>query len=121
MERRRPTAVLGGLCAAFALVTVPAATAPPATAQAFGPDAPLTVDRLPELRELPPLPSDGVPADGGEEESSDDGSSGVQTAALVLAGTVLVAGGLGLAVVTRRGRTETPADRPGHPTPEADR
>lgn len=119
MDRRRPAAVIGAFCASVALLGVPEAVAQP-----LGPNPAAPLDELPVLSELPPLPTDGEDSGSSEETDESDfglgGMSGVQTVALGLAGTVLVAGGVGLAVVTRRGKGEgrqAPGDRrdPDHP------
>lgn len=108
MVRRRPAAVIGTLCVALAVVV-----APSAPVQAVGPGARVVVTELPGLSELPPLPGAGeTPKQDDDEDSALVGMSGVQTVALALALAVLVAGGAGLALVTRRGRDELPDDRP---------
>jgi len=88
-------------------------------------EVPVTVvgDAAPEieypvLSELPPLPAEGgdeSPAD--ETDPSDSTFSGIQTAAFVLAGVVLVAGAAGLTLVTRRGRGEDPHAADERPDP----
>lgn len=116
MDRRRPAAALGAACLAVALAGAPAADARP-----MGADRGFSGIEFPVLSELPPLPADGNGHDPtGAPEPSDSAVSGVQTVALVLAGSVLIAGGLGLALVTRRGRgdePEEPADRPDRTEP----
>ncbi len=114
MNRRRPATVVSTLCVTAALIGAPVAAAQPA-----GSGARITVEELPTLRELPPLPADGVGPETTEEadESGGGGVSGIQTAALVLAGSVLVVGALGLAVVTGRGRGDEPEDKSDQPGP----
>lgn len=107
MVSRRHASVIAALSATIALVGVPAASA-----QAPGPGVREVVTELPVLSELPPLPTRG--GQTVVEEPEDDGTfgmSGVQTVALVLAASVLVAGGTGLALVTRRGRGELPGEQ----------
>lgn len=100
MERRRPLAVIAALCAVVALHA-----APVATAQVAGAGSRIVVTDLPELSELPPLPVEGVDPESEEKsEPSTFGMSAVQMVALALAVGALVAGGTGLALVTRRGR-----------------
>lgn len=114
MFRRRPAAVIGTLCVAFALVGAP--TAP--EAQAVGPGFRVVVTELPVLSELPPLPAAGETPeeeDDDEEGSAPFGMSGVQSVALALALAALVAGGVGLAVVTRRGLGDPADERPPRP------
>lgn len=118
MDRRRPAAVIGALCVSVAVVGGPVASAQP-----VDPAPRVVITDLPVLSELPPLPADGNsdPSGEGTQESEDSGleMSGVQTVALVLAASVLVAGGLGLALVTRRGRGAEPDDHGGRPQPTA--
>ena len=107
MVRRRPATVIGALCVALTVVVVPSAPV-----HAVGPGARVVVTELPGLTELPPLPTAGEPSDNDDEvDSTLNGMSVVQTVALALALAVLVAGGVGLAVVTRRGRGDLPDDR----------
>lgn len=108
MVRRRPATVIGALCVALTVVVVPSAPV-----HAVGPGARVVVTELPGLTELPPLPTAGEPSDNDDDEvdSTLNGMSVVQTVALALALAVLVAGGVGLAVVTRRGRGDLPDDR----------
>ena len=108
MVRRRPAAVIGTLCVALAMVV-----APSAPVHAVGPGPRVVVTELPGLSELPPLPGAGetTEEDDDDEDSTLSGMSGVQTVALGLALAALVAGGAGLALVTRRGRDELPDDR----------
>lgn len=115
MDRRRPAAAIGALCMAVAVLGGPA----PAMAQAeVGAGPRIEVTDLPVLSELPPLPAEGDPADSGEDsESSSVEMSGMEIFALALAGSVLVAGAFGLALVTRRGRGEHGADRGERPDP----
>lgn len=102
MVRRRPLAVIGALCAVIALQG-----APVAMAQDVGPGSRIVVTDLPQLSELPPLPVEGEDPEPEEQsEPKADGMSAVQMGALVLAVGVLVAGGTGLALVTRRARGE---------------
>ena len=56
-----------------------------------------------------------------DEQEVDDasGMSGVQIIALGLAGAALVAGGMGLALVTRRGRGDLPGEQPARTGPPA--
>ena len=104
MDRRRPLAVFGALCAVIALQG-----APVASAQVVGSGSRIVVTDLPELSELPPLPVEGQdPASEDRSEPSTFGMSAVQMVALVLAVGALVAGGAGLALVTRRGRSDVP-------------
>lgn len=120
---RRPAAVIGALCVSVAVVGAPVASAAPGTAPR------VEVGDLPVLSELPPLPADAGSDGSGESDASDEETgtsdesdlemSGVQTAALVLAMSVLVAGGLGLALVTRRGLGAEPNDQEGRPGPSA--
>jgi hypothetical protein len=100
MVRRRFFAVIGALCAVVALQGAPAASA-----QGVDTVARVAVAELPELRELPPLPAEGyAPEVEKPPVVAPYGMSAVQTVALVLAAGALVAGGTGLALVTRRGR-----------------
>lgn len=100
MDRRRPLAVIGAVCAVIALQG-----APQAPAQVVGSGSRIVVSDLPELSELPPLPVEGHDPEPAERsEPSTFGMSAVQTVALALAVGALVAGGTGLALVTRRGR-----------------
>lgn len=113
---RRPLTVIGTLCLSIALIGGPAASV-----QAVGPGAGVVVSDLPVLSELPPLPADGDSSEAGDvvgDESTDFGMSGVQTVALVLAAAALVAGGMGLAWVTLRGRGQV-ADEQSRPTDPA--
>ncbi|AVZ38311.1 MULTISPECIES: hypothetical protein [unclassified Dietzia] len=127
MVRRRPAAVSGAvfiplvvallvaLCLSLAM-----AGGPVASAQGTGSGARVEVTDLPVLSELPPLPVEGdSPETEDESDSSPLGISGVQTVALGLAAAVLVAGGMGLAVVTRRGRVVLPEEQapPTGPAP----
>ncbi|MCY1659036.1 hypothetical protein OVA21_17890 [Dietzia sp. SL131] len=115
MVRRRPASMIAALCAAVVL-----AGAPMASAQLPGPAGRAVVTDLPVLSELPPLPSRGAPADVDEQEVDDtSGMSGVQIIALTLAGAALVAGGTGLALVTRRGRGDLPGEQPARTGPPA--
>lgn len=115
MVRRRPAAVIGAFGLSIALIGGPNATI---QAQAPVAGARVVVTDLPVLSELPPLPGEGeAPAAEDAEESTDFKFSGVQTVALVLAGAVLVAGAIGLTVVTRRGRVTVAEDRSGPPGP----
>lgn len=115
MDRRRPATVIGALCVVVMVLGGPV----PAVAQAkLAPGPRIEVTDLPALSELPPLPASGEPVGSVEEpEFSRDAMSGVQIFALVLAGGVLVAGGFGLALVTRRGRGEHAAGRGERPDP----
>ena len=119
MVRRRPAAVPGAvfvglvvalvvaLCLSIAMIGGPAASA-----QGTGSGARVEVTDLPVLSELPPLPVEGDSPDAGDgEDESSLGISGVQTVALGLAAAVLVAGGMGLALVTRRGRAVLPENQ----------
>lgn len=114
MVRRRPLAVIGALCAVIALQGAPAATA-----QVPEPGPRVVITDLPALSQLPPLPAGGE--DAAEEKAPDEGTFGmsaVQMVALVLAVGALVAGGTGLALVTRRGRGTPPEEAPRRaPTP----
>lgn len=114
MVRRRPLAVIGALCAVIALQG-----APVGMAQGAGPGSRIVVTDLPQLSELPPLPVEGEDPEPEEQsEPSTFGMSVVQIVALVLALGVLVAGGMGLALVTRRGRGELSEGPPRRtPTP----
>lgn len=114
MDRRRPLAVIGAFCAVVALQG-----APVASAQVVGAGSRIVVSELPELSELPPLPVEGHDPEPAERsEPSTFGMSAVQTVALVLAVAALVAGGMGLALVTRRGRGDLPERSNRHtPTP----
>lgn len=114
MVRRQPLAVIGALCAVIALQG-----APVALAQGMGTGSQMVVTELPELSQLPPLPAEGEDPEPEERsEPSTFGMSAVQTAALVLAVGALVAGGTGLALVTRRGRGEPSEESPRRtPTP----
>ena len=109
---RRPIAVIGALCVSMAVIGAPTAASAPS-----GPVFRVEVNDLPALSEVPPLP----PADGGVDETEDESDSsggdvsGVQTAALILAVSVFVAGGLGLAMVTFRGRGAGAEDEVGRP------
>lgn len=110
---RRPAAMIAAACAAVAL-----AGAPTAGAQPFGVGDAAPEIEYPVLSELPPLPAEGgdeSPAD--ETDPSDSTFSGIQTAAFVLAGVVLVAGAAGLTLVTRRGRGEDPHAADERPDP----
>lgn len=108
MVRRRPLAVIGALCAVIALQG-----APVAVAQDMGPGSRMVVTDLPELSQLPPLPAEGeAPEPEEPSQPSTFGMSAVQTVALVLAVGALVAGGTGLALVTRRGRGEPSEESP---------
>lgn len=108
MVRRRPTSVIAALCATVALVGAPSVAAQPP-----GPGVRVVVTELPVLSELPPLPTEGdAPTEEDHEGADTSGMSGVQSLALALAAVVLVAGGAGLAVVTRRGRGEAPEEQP---------
>lgn len=98
---RRPAAMIAAACTAVALVGAPAAAA-----QSFGVGNAAPAIDYPVLSELPPLPADGGESAGDEAGSSDSTFSGIQAAAFVLAGVVLVAGAAGLTLVTRRGRGE---------------
>lgn len=108
MYRRRPLVALTTLCVAVAMTGAPVASAQPPVAPpgAEVSDLP-TLSELPPVSELPALPSDEEDEETEvEDDTSESDRSGVQTAALVLAVGALVAGGLGLALVTRRGRAE---------------
>ncbi|WP_314037636.1 hypothetical protein [Dietzia sp. CH92] len=108
MVSRRPASVIAALSATVALLGVPAASAQPP-----GPAVREVETELPVLSELPPLPTRGGQTIVEEPEGDATfGMSGVQTVALVLAASVLVAGGTGLALVTRRARGELPAEQP---------
>ena len=75
MDRRRPLAVIGALCAVIALHG-----APVASAQDVGPGSRIVVSDLPELSELPPLPVEGQDPEPEERsESSPFRMSVVQT------------------------------------------
>lgn len=114
MVRRRPASTIAALCAAVVLVG-----APTSSAQLPGPGT-RVVTELPVLSELPPLPSEGDERVVDEQEDADTtGMSGVQTIALALAAAVLVAGGTGLALVTRRTRGELPDEQPPRTGPRA--
>ncbi|MDX2357880.1 hypothetical protein [Dietzia sp. PP-33] len=109
MVRRRPAAVIGALCLSIVMVGGPAASA---QVTGPGPGARVEVSDLPVLSELPPLPVEGDSPQSEEgADSTSLGISGVQTVALALAGAALVAGALGLAVVTRRGRSVVGEER----------
>lgn len=113
---RRPVTVIGTLCLSVALIGGPAASG-----QAVAPGAGVEVSDLPVLSELPPLPVDGDSPEAGElgdDESATFGMSGVQTVALALAAVALVAGGMGLAWVTLRGRWQV-ADEQSRPADPA--
>ncbi|TCW23896.1 hypothetical protein [Dietzia cinnamea] len=115
MVSRRPASVVVALSATIALVGVPAASAQPP-----GPAGRVVVTELPVLSELPPLPTKGgQPIVDEPEDTGVFGRSRVQTVALVLAASVLVAGGTGLALVTRRGRGEPLEDQPPRTDPVA--
>ncbi|EFV92979.1 MULTISPECIES: hypothetical protein [Dietzia] len=115
MVSRRPASVIAALSATVALVGVPAASAQPP-----GPAVRGVVTELPVLSELPPLPTEGgQPVVDEPEGTGVFGMSGVQTVALVLAASVLVAGGTGLALVTRRGRGEPLDEQPPRTDPVA--
>lgn len=115
MVRRRPAAVIGALGLSIALIGGPVATA---QAQPAAPGARVVVTDLPVLSELPPLPVEGdAPETEEAEKSTDFRFSGVQTVALVLAAAALVAGAMGLAVVTRRSRAADAGDRSRPPGP----
>ena len=108
MVPRRSASMIAALCA-----TIVWAGAPVASAQLLETGARTVVTELPVLSELPPLPAEGEPSVADEKEDPDtSGMSGVQTVALALAAAVLVAGGTGLALVTRRGRGEQPDEPP---------
>lgn len=111
MVSLRPATVIGALCVSVALVGAPAAIG-----QAEGPVPRVVVTELPALSELPPLPAEGE-TDEVEDEPDPEpfGLSGVQTIAFALAAAALVAGGTGLALVTRRGRSD-PTDERSQPT-----
>lgn len=115
MVSLRPATVIGALCVSVALVGAPAATA-----QAEGTGPRVVVTDLPVLSELPPLPANGE-TDEVEDESDPQpfGLSGVQTIAFALAAAALVAGGSGLAMVTRRGRSEPTDERSEPAEPDA--
>ncbi|MCT1515026.1 hypothetical protein [Dietzia cercidiphylli] len=127
MVRRRPAAVSGavfvGLVVALVValwLSVAMIGGPAASAQGTGSGARVEVTDLPVLSELPPLPVEGDSPDAGDgPDSSSLGISGVQTVALGLAAAVLIAGGLGLALVTRRGRAVPPEEQapPSGPAP----
>lgn len=115
MVRRRPASMIAALCAAVVLAGAPIASA---QAQLPGPGGREVVTDLPMLRELPPLPSKGESPDLEEHEVEDtSGMSGVQIIALALAAAALVAGGTGLALVTRRGRGGLPGEQPARTGP----
>ena len=115
MVRRRPASMIAALCAAVVL-----AGAPVASAQLPGPGGRAVVTDLPVLSELPPLPARGESPDVDEKEVDDaSGMSGVQIIALALAASALVAGGTGLALVTRRGRGDLPGEQPARTGPLA--
>ena len=116
MVRRRPAAVIGALCVSIAVVGASAATGQsPAGGmnQIVDTGSRAAVTDLPVLSELPPLPTEG---ESPEEPVGDagpvPGMSAVQTGALALAAGVLVAGVVGLTLVTRRGRSEGSGERP---------
>lgn len=116
MVSLRPAAVIGTLCVSVALLGAPAATAQ--VPHDTGPR--VVVTDLPVLSELPPLPTEGDTQEVDEEEDGVlFGLSGVQTVAFVLAAGALVAGGTGLALVTRRGRGDHSDARSGHTGPVA--
>lgn len=118
MVRRRPAAVIGALGLSIALIGGPVAAAQtPQTPQAQ-PGTRVVVTDLPVLSELPPLPVEGENSETEDaEKPSDFRFSGVQTVAFVLAAAALVAGAMGLAVVTRRGRAGIAEDRSRPPGP----
>lgn len=110
MVRRRPATVIGALCLSVALIGGPAVSV-----QAVAPGAGVEVSDLPVLSELPPLPANGDSPPVGDvvgDDSAAFGMSGVQTVAWALAAVALVAGGLGLAWVTLRGRGAVADERP---------
>ena len=121
MLRRRTATVIGALCVSIAVVGAPAASGQypsGGTVQGTDTGSQEVITDLPVLSELPPLPSDGdvteVPVGDGEPTF---GMSGVQSAALTLAAVVLVAGAIGLTLVTRRSRAMPPVERPAAPGP----
>lgn len=108
MARRRPLSVIAALCAVVALQAAPAAAQ-----VGVVPGSHMVITELPELSELPPLPvEDGEPAPDEAGEPAAPGISAVQTVALALAVGALVAGGTGLALVTRRARGEVSDEQP---------
>ncbi len=108
MDRRRPLAVIAALSAVVALHGAPVAADVVSVPR-------IAVTDLPVLSELPPLPAEGEVSEPEQQsEPKDDGMSAVQIIALVLAVGVLVAGGTGLALVTRRARGEV-AEEPSQP------
>lgn len=122
MVRRRPASMIAALCAAVVLAGAPVASAqlPGPGAQLPDPGGRAVVTDLPVLSELPPLPSRGESPDVDEQEVDDaSGMSGVQIIALALAASALVAGGTGLALVTRRGRGDLPGEQPARTGPLA--
>lgn len=111
MVSLRPAYVIGALCVSVALVGAPAVNA-----QMDGTGPNVMVTDLPVLSELPPLPAGAETEDVDEARDPDSfGLSGVQTIAFALAAAALVAGGTGLALVTRRGRSD-PVDNRSEPT-----
>lgn len=114
MVRRRPASLIAALCATVLLAGAPAAPAQPPE-----PAGRVVVTELPVLSELPPLPAEGDKSDVDEEDTDASGMSGVQIIALGLAAAALVAGGTGLALVTRRGRGDLPDERSSRTGPLA--
>lgn len=111
MVSLRHATVIGALCVSVAL-----AGAPATNAQMHGTAPRVLVTDLPVLSELPPLPANGEADEVDEEQDPGPfGLSGVQTIAFALAAAALVAGGAGLALVTRRGRSD-PVDGRSEPT-----
>lgn len=116
MDRRRPAVVITALCVSVAVLGGPAPAV--SAAQPVVGNPPIEVTDLPVLSELPPLPAQGEPEESAEEGESSSGEiTAVQVLALVLAASVLVAGGLGLALVTRRDRSADLDEQLDRPSP----